>query len=209
MLRATLGDFNSIVCFKSVITGMEEALGEKATSIALIAAGRTRGKNLTNSLGLAGSNIALEDIASKLNSALGVDGTRLCIIDKVEKTDDLIAVYTRETICSAGEEPGSPRKCTYTLGVVWGALENIYGKRYRGFQKESVLRGGTHDVFEFNLILKGMKIDRRTLSSAKDGTLSRSEYSTLIRLRDWVRESSGNKNLCIDDILVIKEEKDD
>ncbi|MGL5944238.1 MAG: hypothetical protein ACRC2S_28485 [Waterburya sp.] len=57
------------------------------------------------------------------------------------------------------------------------------------------------------LIMKGMKIDRRTLSSAKNGTLARSEYSTLIRLRDWVRELSGNKQLSIDDILVIKEDE--
>ena len=46
MLREKLGDFSSIVCFKAAITGMEEALGEKATAIALIAAGRSRGKNL-------------------------------------------------------------------------------------------------------------------------------------------------------------------
>ena len=59
------------------------------------------------------------------------------------------------------------------------------------------------------LIMKGMKIDRRTLSSAKNGTLARSEYSTLIRLRDWVRELSGNKNLPIDDILVIKQDGED
>jgi len=58
------------------------------------------------------------------------------------------------------------------------------------------------------LIMKGMKIDRRTLSSAKDGTLSRSEYSTLIRLRDWSRELTGNKTLSIDDILIIKEDED-
>ncbi len=56
------------------------------------------------------------------------------------------------------------------------------------------------------LLIKGLKIDRRTLSSAKDGTLARSEYSTLIRLRDWVRELTGNKQLCIDDLLVIKED---
>ena len=53
-----------------------------------------------------------------------------------------------------------------------------------------------------------MKIDRRILSSAKNGTLARSEYSTLIRIRDWVRELSGNEALCIDDILVIKEDED-
>ena len=57
------------------------------------------------------------------------------------------------------------------------------------------------------LIMKGMKIDRRTLSAAKNGTLARSEYSTLIRLRDWVRELSGNDELVIDDILIIKEDE--
>ena len=60
-----------------------------------------------------------------------------------------------------------------------------------------------------DLIMKGMKIDRRTLSSAKDGTLARSEYSTLIRLRDWIRELSGNEKLCIDDLLVIKQNEED
>lgn len=151
-VREKLGGFISIVCFKGVITGMEDALGEKATAIALIAAGRTRGKNLTDSLGLAGSNIPLEDIAFKLDRALGEEGTRLCIVDKVEQADDLIKVYTKETVCSSGEEAGSPRKCTYTLGAVWGALENIYDKRYRGFHTETVLRGGTHDVFEFKVL---------------------------------------------------------
>ena len=59
------------------------------------------------------------------------------------------------------------------------------------------------------LLIKGMKIGRQTLSSAKDGTLARSEYLTLIRLRDWVRELTGNKQLCIDDLLVIKEDDQD
>ncbi len=54
-----------------------------------------------------------------------------------------------------------------------------------------------------------MKIDSRALSSAKNGTLARSEYSTLIRLRDWVRELSGNENLSIDDILVIRKDDED
>jgi len=64
--------------FKGVITGMEDALGEKATAIALTSAGRTRGKNLVTELGLAGSNPSLEDLASKLDFALGENGTRLC-----------------------------------------------------------------------------------------------------------------------------------
>ena len=56
------------------------------------------------------------------------------------------------------------------------------------------------------LLMRGMKIDRRTLSSAKEGTLARSEYLTLVRLRDWARELSGNRQLTIDDILVVKDD---
>jgi predicted hydrocarbon binding protein len=147
--RPILGDFSSIVCFKSVITGMEEALGEKATSISLIAAGRTRGKNLARELGLSGATVDLDTIATRLNAALGTSGTRLTAIDKIVQAGDIIKVYCSETVCSAGELQGSPRKCTFTLGAVWGALTEITGKKLRGLHTESVLRGGTHDVFEF------------------------------------------------------------
>ncbi|MFM2303187.1 MAG: hypothetical protein RLZZ135_594 [Cyanobacteriota bacterium] len=147
--RPILGDFSSIVCFKAVITGIEEALGEKATAIALIAAGRTRGKNLANELGLSGATNDLDFIATKLNAALGTSGTRLMAIDKIVQEGDIIKVYCSETICSAGEPQGSPRKCTFTLGAVWGALTEITGKKLHGLHTDSVLRGGTHDVFEF------------------------------------------------------------
>ena len=33
-------------------------------------------------------------------------------------------VYTSETLCCTGEEEGSPRKCIYTLGTMWSALEH-------------------------------------------------------------------------------------
>ena len=152
MKREKLGGFISIVCFKGVITGMEDALGEKATAIALTSAGRTRGKNLVTELGLAGSNPSLEDLASKLDFALGENGTRLCKVDKIEDLGDKIKVYTHETVCSAGEPQGSSRKCTYSMGAVCGAIETIQGKRYRPKHTECVLRGGTHDVFEMSLI---------------------------------------------------------
>ncbi|MBC5797119.1 MAG: hydrocarbon-binding protein [Sphaerospermopsis kisseleviana] len=148
LLRPQLGDFSSIVCFKAVITGMEDALGDKATAIALITAGRARGKQLAESLGLSGSVESLEQAQAKLSQALGKEGTRLCIIDKIVTDGDTIKAYTSETVCSAGEAQGSDRKCTFTLGAVWGALEQILGKRFRGVHTESVLRGGTYDVFE-------------------------------------------------------------
>jgi predicted hydrocarbon binding protein len=150
--RPTLGQFSSIVCFKSVITGMEEALGEKATAISLIAAGRARGKDLAKSLGLSGSTEDLAVIAAKLNEAVGANGTHLTAVDKITQDGEVIKVYCSETVCSAGEPDGSLRKCTFTLGAVWGALTEVTGKKLRGIQTESVLRGGTHDVFEFTTV---------------------------------------------------------
>ena len=148
-LRPELGEFNSIVCFKAVITGMEDSLGEKATAIALIAAGRARGKKLAQELGLDNSQISLDEAGARLSQALGKDGTRLCKIDKIIEQGDAIQVYTSETVCSAGEPQGSPRTCTFTLGAVWGAIEQVTGKRLQGKHTESVLRGSSHDIFEF------------------------------------------------------------
>jgi predicted hydrocarbon binding protein len=147
--REELGDFSSIVCLKAIIVGMEDALGEKATAISLIAAGRARGKKLATDLGLVNAAVSLEDATSKMAHALGKDGTRLLVLDKIEQNDNVVKVYVKETVCSAGEPQGSKRKCTFTLGAVWGALEIILQKRLQGKHTESVLRGGTHDVFEF------------------------------------------------------------
>ncbi|WP_019498437.1 hypothetical protein [Pseudanabaena sp. PCC 6802] len=147
--RPELGDFSSIVCFKAMVVGAEEALGEKAAAITLISAGRQRGKQLVESLGL--SQGSAESAIPLMQKALGKDGTRLCLIDKAE-FGDTIRVYCRETICSSGEPQGSPRQLTYTMGAVQGALEALTGKRLRGKQVESVLRGGTHDVIEFETL---------------------------------------------------------
>jgi predicted hydrocarbon binding protein len=150
--RPNLGQFSSIVCFKSVITGMEEALGEKATAIALLAAGRERGKNLSKSLNLSGATQDLSIIAAKLNEAIGLEGTHLTVIDKIVQDGDVIKVYCSETLCSAGEPQGSDRKCTFTMGAVWGAISEITGKKLRGIHTESILRGGANDVFEFTTV---------------------------------------------------------
>jgi predicted hydrocarbon binding protein len=128
---------------------MEDALGDKATTIALVAAGLARGKKLAETLGLTNQSLSLDEIASKIAFAIGKDGTRLLILDKIEQVGEGYKAYTRETVCSAGEAPGSDRKCTFTLGAVQGALEAVTGKRFRGQQTESVLRGGNHDVFEY------------------------------------------------------------
>jgi len=52
-----------------------------------------------------------------------------------------------------------------------------------------------------DLLMQGRKVDRRTLSNAKAGTLTKSEFTTLIKLRDWLREITKNPELKIDDLL--------
>lgn len=148
-VRSQLGDFNSIVCTKAIIVGIEELLGSKAAEALLISAGRSRGNKLAHDLGLVGSSDALTDLAVKIAQALGKYGTRLCHIEKIIQEGEIIKVYTSETVCSAGEADGSPRQCSFTLGAVWGALEYILCRRLNGKHTESVLRGGRYDVFEF------------------------------------------------------------
>lgn len=153
-LRPELQDFSSIVCFKSVVVGIEEALGPMAAAIALKAAGRQRGSALATSLGFGTADISLDAAQVALDKALGVAGTRLCAVDRIEQVTgpdgaDAYRAYLRETICSAGEPQGSTRELSFTLGAVHGALEVLLRRKLRAKQVGSVLRGQTHDVIEF------------------------------------------------------------
>ena len=153
-MRPELQDFSSIVCFKSVVVGMEEALGNMAAAISLKAAGRIRGAAVATSLGFGTTETSLPEAKEALDKALGVRGTRLCAVDRIEQATgadgaDVYRVYLRETICSAGEPQGSARELTFTLGAVHGALEVLLRRKLRGKQVGSVLRGQTHDVVEF------------------------------------------------------------
>lgn len=152
--RVQLGSFSSVVCLKAIVVGVEEALGEKAAAIALIAAGRQRGKKLAEELNLVNKSeeLSLQEVAGKVSQVLGKDGTRLCIVDKIEHEDNTYKVYTKETVCSAGEEEGSQRQCTFTLGAIQGFLEAFLGKRLRGKHTESVLRGSSHDLLEYTIL---------------------------------------------------------
>lgn len=149
-LRPALGDFSSIVCFRAVVTGVQETLGERAAMVALKGAGRMRGTDLVESLGMKGA--APEDPskgAEALDAALGPDGTKLCRVRKLTREDDTFKVYLQETICSAGEPEGSEAKLSFTFGALHGALESLYGVKLRGKQVESVLRGSEYDAIEF------------------------------------------------------------
>ena len=148
-LRPELGDFSSIVCFKAVVTGVEETLGKAAARVALVSAGRKRGVNLVGSLGLTGKGNDLDTACQMIAAALGSDGTRLCNVHSIRQEGDVIRVVVSDTVCMAGEADGSDRLCTFTLGAVHGAIEYLLGKQFFAKHTESVLRGGTHDVFVF------------------------------------------------------------
>ncbi len=148
-LRPTLDDFSSIVCFKAVVAGVEETLGNQAAWVALKSAGRMRGKAVAQSLGLGTRDISLQEARDALRQALGPEGTKLCWVDSIEQNGEKFIVRLSETICSAGEAPGSERQLTFTLGAVHGAIEVVTRQKFRGKQIGSVLRGDTHDVIEF------------------------------------------------------------
>ncbi|MBS0658646.1 MAG: hydrocarbon-binding protein [Verrucomicrobia bacterium] len=149
-IRPTLGDFSSIICFKALITGVEDTLSPEGAAAVFTQAGRLRGKNLANSLGMAGKSPAYPDLVNILNNAIGAPGTKLCRIDAVRAEGNDIYVDTSETVCSAGEPTGSSRLCTFTLGAIWGALETMYGRPMTASQTASVLTGGAHDTFRFS-----------------------------------------------------------
>ncbi|MGB7439546.1 MAG: hypothetical protein WA919_00630 [Coleofasciculaceae cyanobacterium] len=152
-LRPELGDFSSIVCLKAIVTGIEDALGEQAAAIALISAGRQRGKQLAEELDLVGkgSQSSVTEIKDQVREALGKNGTCLCIVDDIVEEDDTYKVLTRESVCTSGEAEGSTRNCTYTLGAIQGLLEAFLNKRLRGQHTQSVLSGDSHDVLEFTI----------------------------------------------------------
>ena len=148
--RPTLGDFSSVVCFKAVITGVEDTLGTDGAAVVFTRAGKVRGQNLAQSLGVAGANVPVEEMAQLLNGAIGKDGTRLTGVESVRREGENYVVDCYDTVCSAGEPQGSDRKCTFTLGAVWGALEAITGQTFLGEHTESVLRGAPYDRFVFS-----------------------------------------------------------
>jgi hypothetical protein len=148
-LRPLLGDYSSIVCTKAIVVGIEQALGERAAHVALINAGRARGRQIAEQH-VGKTSIALADTTPLLNAAIGVSGTRLCVVERVEEQGETVRITLSETLCSAGEPPGSPRVLTFTMGAIQGVFEVLTGRALKARQVESVLRGGAYDVIELN-----------------------------------------------------------
>lgn len=145
--RDELGEFSSVVCLKYIITGVEDTLGGDGAAVVFTRAGKVRGHQLTNELGLTGKNVPAEELASLLDQALGKEGTRLCQVLASRQEGDNVVIEVTNTICAAGEDTGSDRKATYTLGAIVGAVEEINGSMYNGRHTTSVLKGDAVDTF--------------------------------------------------------------
>lgn len=150
--RDKLGMLSSIESFRAIVEGMTDALGDKATAVALTSAGRKHGKEVAETLCLKGTTQNLEDVTKQIKELLGENGTRLCLIDRIVQQGDVIKVYTEETICAIGGTEENPPKCTFTLGLVWGILSELLQSKMKANQTESVLRGDRYDLFEFTIL---------------------------------------------------------
>lgn len=130
--RTTLGQFMNLACFQYLRVGTEEVAGRAP----IVAAGRKRGYDLIESLGLLGTTQDAAAIQNALAAALGVDGTRLCIVNSIAPTGNGgYTVKISEGACTAGQTASEPL-CAFTMGVFVGALHGITGAQMRG--KESV-----------------------------------------------------------------------
>lgn len=149
-VRSELGEMMSLICFKAALVGVEDTLGEDGAAVVFIRAGKVRGAFVAQQVGLAGSKPSLETLVKSLDSVFGATGTKLCRVVGAYAHGEQIIIDTRETVCSANELAGSTRKCTYTLGAVWGALESVMATTYLGAHTDSVLQGATVDRFVFS-----------------------------------------------------------
>ncbi len=151
-VRPELGEMMSLLCFKAALIGVEDTLGEDGAAVVFIRAGKVRGNTVAQQANLVGSKAPVETLAAALDGLLGKTGTQLCRVVGAKHEGTQIIIDTLETVCSANEPQGSSRKCTFTLGAIWGALESVMDQRYLGEHTDCVLRGGATDRFVFTPI---------------------------------------------------------
>ncbi len=143
--RTTLGQFMSLTCFQYLRVGTEEVTGRAP----IVAAGRKRGHDLIESLGLLGTTQDAATIQNTLATALGIDGTRLCIVNSIVPTGNGgYTVKISEGACTAGQAASEPL-CAFTMGVFVGALQGITGLQMRG--RESVCSACGAEACEYQI----------------------------------------------------------
>ncbi len=136
VMRSELGSYMSIQCFRFLRFGAEETAGRGL----IVAAGKERGHSLNDLL----KGVKADDdaaITAALSKILGIDGTRLCLVQSVKNTPQGYEVKITESACSFGIKADEPN-CAYTLGVFIGAMEVISGRRLTGQETECAATGG-------------------------------------------------------------------
>ena len=147
-LRPNLGPFMHAVCFQYLRVGAEEYGGRAL----IVAAGRQRGLDLIEELGLMNTSSDAATIKAKLYTALGKDGTRLCVVEQVTAKDNGgYEVRLTEGACPAGKHSDEPL-CAFTLGVFIGAISAIVGKRMTGQETECTACGAPMCIYQIDPI---------------------------------------------------------
>ncbi|MFV9503230.1 MAG: 4-vinyl reductase [Oscillochloridaceae bacterium umkhey_bin13] len=146
--RATLGSFMSLTCFQYLRVVAEETAGRAL----VVSAGRKRGQDLVEALGLVGSSQDPATIKAKLNAALAADGTKLCIINSIAtKPNGGFEIHITEGACTAGVTATEPH-CAFTMGVFIGAVSAITGQRMLGHETECCAMGKPECIYQIDPI---------------------------------------------------------
>ena len=146
VLRPTLGSYMSIECFRFLRFGAEDTAGRAL----IVSSGKQRGHSLSDILGGLSANDTAA-ITQRLSDVLGVDGTRLCLVHDVSKTDDGFTVRISESACASGLKADEP-VCAYSLGVFIGALEVITGTRIHGRETECTATGYDQCLYTMTIL---------------------------------------------------------
>ncbi len=145
-LRPDLGDFMSLICFQYLRQVAEETAGRAL----IITAGRQRGHDLAEQLGLLGVSQDAAVLHERLDTALGIDGTRLCLIQSITVNDNGgYEVKIREGACAAGVTSSEPF-CAFTMGVFIGAISAMTGQRMLGKESECCASGAQACVYQID-----------------------------------------------------------
>ncbi|NMG09818.1 hypothetical protein DP117_24185 [Brasilonema sp. UFV-L1] len=144
-----LGDFVSVMDYKALLEGIEHNIGTKAAATLITAAGRTYGKKIAIRLGATMETQNLSTVLKRLNINLGLEGTRLCVIEEVFQQGDFIKVKVVEPVEMSGETDDSKRLCPFTLGVLSGFIDTIMQKRHQGRQVTVDEQADIQTEFEF------------------------------------------------------------
>jgi predicted hydrocarbon binding protein len=145
-LRPELGDFMSLICFQYLRQVAEETAGRAL----IITAGRQRGKDLAEQLGLLGTTQDAAMLREKLDQALGGDGTRLCLVQRVTpKADGGYEIRVAEGACAAGVTSSEPF-CAFTMGVFIGAISAMTGRRMLGKESQCCATGASTCVYQID-----------------------------------------------------------